>query len=208
MRRLAALVALVGCARAQPPIAPVVTDEQGTNAVRITRTCITIDADHRGMAITAALGSGTVIGPGRVLTANHVTRCEGSALTVYRVDDTEGVARDAILLWRDPGHDLAELLSPGFVSHGQVRFGRASDGARVCYQPGAPSRERVCGTAKHERNTEPNGALDLKLTASVRHGNSGAALYDDSGRIVGVVTNTVSCDGCGGWGVSIDGRLP
>jgi hypothetical protein len=136
-------------------------------------------------------GSGTVIGPHEVLTANHV------------VDDClaiEVANRDAYVLARDEGNDLAvihtretwaswalfssEPVRPGdaVVVMGYPLSGLLADSANV--SPGYVSALAGIG----------NDSRDLQITAPVQPGNSGGGLFDATGGIIGVVQSKLNLD--------------
>ncbi|HMG20185.1 MAG TPA: serine protease [Kofleriaceae bacterium] len=159
----------------------------------------TVQQQHAAaVALEPCGGSGADIGDGFVLTASHVA-CDGSAITT----DVGQLLSAHHLAWRDDGHDLALLVTD---LHGDEAVTDAADvGDAVCAEVALPARERRCGHITEIRPVgTPHGEVDLALDIRTVPGNSGAALYDDNGHLVGVITSGV--DGIG-LASSVFGRL-
>ena len=167
------------------------------------------------------VGSGMILtADGYIGTANHVV--EGmTELTVVLADGTRHTAR---LIGGDAGTDLAVLKidAEGLPT---VSFGRSEEllfGERVV-AIGTPASldyaGSVCtGEISHPKRTvriyEDSGILSKKMKviqtdAPVNPGNSGCPLFDEYGRVIGVVTMKLGdrYDGIG-FAIPADGALP
>lgn len=133
-------------------------------------------------------GSGVVVGPGLVLTAAHVV-AQADAIRVVAGD----AERDARVVGYQPRSDLALLSVPGL--EGQVaELAAGSRGDTGTIVGGSASGDvpytilrvvdisipEVLGTARSLR-------VGYELEAGAAHGDSGAGLFDDRGRLVGVL---------------------
>lgn len=128
-----------------------------------------------------SVGSGVIIAPDYVLTANHVTDCDG--LFVVATETYDGLAA---VVTQNKERDLAKLYVPG-IRGPEVEIGpEPSPGDTVCLSPAYPRRDRKCGEVYFERGDGPNNRI--RFSAKVEPGNSGSGLYDSEGRLVGIVT--------------------
>lgn len=157
-------------------------------------------------------GSGTLVGPDEVLTANHVTVCElapgtgvymqPKSITVW-VTDTENTT--AVVDASVPGADLARLhLKKSFGAYfTDLRVGSPpSVGDTVCEVSAEPRPTYRCGPAQDA----PSGYI--RVDFMVEHGNSGSPIYNSKGEIVGVITNLIPCERnqlCAGFGTALAG---
>jgi S1-C subfamily serine protease len=136
-------------------------------------------------------GSGFVVGPGLVVTNAHVVA--GESETVLQRSDGSEVRAEVVAF--DPNRDLAVLraedidrpaLPRGDIDVGGTGavFGHPGGGdLRVApFQVGREVRAR--GTDIYDRNTTEREVL--VLASALRPGDSGAALVDLEGRVVGV----------------------
>ena len=181
--------------------------EEHAMAVTIVAACVGDD----GSVMFGPIGSGVVVAPTEILTADHVVlagdthhmKCSLSAtdawgsvhpLYVQQQDEKLDVARMGTLVPFAPYYpiSLAEPPPPG---------------ARVCSAVPFPYAVRRCGDVQFFRNTD-EGA-DLSWTSVVEHGNSGSGLYDEAGHLIGIVVQLVPCEGgiCGGRATTI-ARVP
>ena len=148
-------------------------------------------------------GSGSLIGDGMILTARHVACTDSVATTAA------GVVLPTTLAWRDGDHDLA-LLAVTIDSGAAFAQAAVLDSAAVmdtvCGEVALPSRQRRCGTVTDVRDVgTSSGHVDLWISINAVPGNSGSALYDDHGHLVGVITDSVYGVGLAS---SVYGRLP
>lgn len=132
-----------------------------------------------------ALGSGVSVGAGMVVTNCHVTR-EARAIHVVH----GGARWPAVAQAADLDHDLCLLRVPG-VRARSVALGRAAD-----LQVGQPltafgytggmamqtSGGEVVGLHRHD------GANVIQASNRFNSGASGGGLFDDDGRLVGILT--------------------
>lgn len=131
------------------------------------------------------IGSGVVIGPGRIITNCHVTN-GGSSLRIK-----SGNAQfDASVSIADEQHDLCQLSVSGLNAPG-VAIGSSSHlrvGQKV-YAIGSPMGLDLTisdGMISSLRET-PEGAV-IQTTTPVSPGSSGGGLFDENGTLVGIVT--------------------
>ncbi|SHG49945.1 trypsin-like peptidase domain-containing protein [Massilia sp. CF038] len=131
------------------------------------------------------IGSGVVIGPGKIITNCHVAQA-GPGLQVRSGDANY----DATLSLADQEHDLCRLDVPSLRAEG-VAIGSARDirtGQKVVAM-GAPKGLDLTiseGIVSSLRQVD-DGTL-IQTTAPVSPGSSGGGLFDMHGRLVGIVT--------------------
>lgn len=191
--------------------------EQAASAVDVERMCVVVDPARQTMDVQFIRASGSVVAPGVVLTANHVVRCGDGAVAGARVFDASGREWPAVVSWRHPAHDLALLAVPGIPTARPALVQLPPPvGGQLCHEPTRPERGRRCGHLTAVRADPPawaNGAIDLEMSDQVTPGNSGSAVYDASGYLVGVATNTSTCGDAKvpclpSYASSVAGRLP
>jgi S1-C subfamily serine protease len=180
---------LAGCCEAPPPRYPEQVHlgrsvaQQEAAAGDVTVACV----DPSNIQIKG--GSGVLVTDRRVVTASHVVTCHGE--TGVYVEFPGGVtvlARVAVLDLED---DLAVLaLTQPVVSYYSAVIGpRPDEGDRICFAAGAPKRVRRCGVVTGYRDDDDSNVKgDVETDAEIRAGNSGSGVYDDAGRLVGIVT--------------------
>lgn len=125
--------------------------------------------------------SGVIVSDHQVLTAAHCAR-EDAMITATRDDGTTTIFEIEVLV---PGRDLARLETvPGWFGDAPaaLRVGRVDLGARVCIAAAVPRKDHKCGEVQRVFGSV------FYHSAVTEHGNSGAAVYDESGRIVGIVS--------------------
>jgi S1-C subfamily serine protease len=179
-------------------------------AVSIEVTCA-VQGDGE-VTVLSWYGSGVIVAPDRVLTAEHVVSGERKTLVCeYQVTDAAGAVRKMHAGTRVEGNDLASLVlektSPPFTLIRYPQFGRKPTvGMKVCAATGMPHRTHRCGEV--QPYAEPPG--DIAFDVIVVPGNSGSALYDQDGNVVGIVTHLTMCQNhqfCGGRASSLEGHL-
>lgn len=138
------------------------------------------------------LGSGTVVGPDRVLTADHVLPPQPTNIEVAFAD---GQRVNATILARDPGNDLAALAIPT-AERLKYRIAEAipAIGDRTWTAGYGDSSNRfrhVYGPLRHHA-TAKGGApgQTLVVAGSARDGDSGGPLINAAGRLVGVISGS------------------
>lgn len=153
-----------------------------------------------------ALGSGVVIdGNGYIVTNNHVISMaaqDKSGRAKIQVSFSDGTKAPAQLVGRDPKTDLA-VLKVDVKNLTVARLGKSSevqvgDDVLAIGSPLGLSKTVTSGivSALHraiqespEAGDDTAGAFDAVQTdAAINHGNSGGALVDGEGRLIGINT--------------------
>lgn len=135
-------------------------------------------------------GSGVLIGGDLALTALHVALPEKcSVVDVLIVVGTRYVGT-AVIEARWSTQDVARLrLSPRPRAPAPIpRRSTPVVGETLCAATASPRREHHCGFFE-QGALSIGGGYRRRWDAFVRFGNSGSAIYDDRGRLVGIVTN-------------------
>ena len=150
------------------------TDEKMAAAVRVRGAC--------------GQGSGVIVAPDRILTARHVIACKvgplemipDTSVLITLPGGTERRARVEVSL----DVDIARLRVEGSLLGVEPRLGRVVPDARVCAATAYPMRGLSCG---HVTRDEHDAIGGIAFTANVEPGNSGSGLYDEHGRLIGIV---------------------
>ena len=199
---LLGMLANAGCARAQVKgrDAGVAFD----SVVTIELTCV----DEKGETFYA-FGSGVIVSPDTLLTAAHVAEDEEGFTCVRRATMTNGkqylLVPGIILHDRDLAsmHAFATPFDPTYA----VVYGpKPAYGSRVCEMSGYPRVLWRCG----EVQVTEEAPGDLEHTIIVEPGNSGSGVYDERGRLVGIITHRWSCSNgqiCGGKMATLEGYV-
>jgi S1-C subfamily serine protease len=137
-------------------------------------------------------GSGAVLGPELVVTNAHVV-AGGEDIVVERHPDGAEVRAEVVLF--DPQRDLAVLAVPG-IDRPPLPLGDAESGdvgAVFGHPGGGPLEvspyevgEEVTATGRDIYGSQRTERQMLFLAAQLRPGDSGGALVDSSGAVVGV----------------------
>ncbi len=193
-----AIVLLTGCATG-PALRTAA--QQRAAAVEVAVACLdaSVPTDpESGIPWRLQVGSGVLIDSRHVLTARHVVNCDVITVLVLTAGDADSiVARvDAVA----PQSDLARLELDAPVAVVPAVVGRAD--LVACAAMGHPVRLRTCGLIIQERKT---AMQDLGVQIESVFGNSGSALYDLAGRLVGIVTHKCRTEGCT-YGTAIEPR--
>ena len=144
-----------------------------------------------GCGPVPAIGSGVVVDDGLVLTVAHVVAGAGD----IEVTAGDGIRYEAVIAAIDTEKDVAVLKVSGLTGHGlevaemaagaQGRFtGFGGDDAGVV---GFTVRRRVTIRINDIYDAVASSRQGLEIEASVDPGDSGAALLDSRGRLVGMV---------------------
>jgi len=168
-------------------------------------------------------GSGVVIdGAGYVLTNNHVisiaAKEQRAKITVVFNDGTRAEGR---IVGRDPKSDLA-VLKVEVANPTVIQLGRSSDlrvGDRVI-AIGSPLRlagtvtEGIVSALNRPVRLEPDATTDtnavinaIQTDAAINHGNSGGALVDGRGALVGINT-AIRSSGPDGGSIGLGFAIP
>lgn len=152
------------------------------------------------------LGSGVIVSAHRVLTAEHVVECPLGLPATVVLDPGDGDARDARVEVVLPSNDIARLwvdadLSKWFTS---VTVGPEPEiGQLVCWTAFVPRPTYRCGTAQAHHDDTGNDDDGFGIDGFVEHGNSGSGVYDEWGRLVGLIDMTLDCQtGVYCWGLA------
>lgn len=181
LRILLAALFVVSCAARQPPTKATdpLSETQRRATVAVHVICDT------GESIRQWRGSGVIVSESLVLTAYHVADCGGESLIA--VETLSGILVMATLGNFDPDSDVASLvLLEPIPGHGVTLAPPPPVGHVVCSEAAIPTRARKCGkviwlAAKPAQN-------DIRNGMHVEGGNSGSGVYDQLGRLVGIVT--------------------
>lgn len=184
-------VAAATCASCVAPHIPRVTGpaetprQQEEGAVDINVTC----PDGKKYA-----GSGVVVGRQEVVTAAHVVTCdEGRSPTMVQVDATgHGVWLAAVPDVMLPTRDIARIHVLGDLSKWYHPLTLAPDpdiGDELCEAAVEPRWDYRCGKVESVSDT------NVRISMVIEPGNSGAAVYDVEGRLVGLTVNALTCQG-------------
>ncbi|MFI5777913.1 S1C family serine protease [Nocardia sp. NPDC051570] len=153
-----------------------------------------------------ALGSGVVIdGNGYIVTNNHVismAATDKSGRAKIQVTFSDGTRSAAKLVGRDPKSDLA-VLKVDVKNLTVIRLGKSGDvqvgddalaigsplGLQKTVTSGIVSALHRAIVETPEAGDDSAGAFDAVQTdAAINHGNSGGALIDSEGRLIGINT--------------------
>ena len=145
----------------------------------------------------AKLGSGVIVSPTQVMTADHVAKCGDQDAALFTVFDRDGGAHE-MLVDRHAGHDVdvARLVlstsEPAFRSWARVgaapRFGD-----RLCWIGGdaLPVRVQHCGPYTP---LKLDGVLFDVVSEHGAHGNSGSGVFNEWGELVGIMVAVSATD--------------
>lgn len=143
-------------------------------------------------------GSGVLVAPDVVLTAKHVVTCMPlPPFEIYTppakvfVKFTEEEGSEGVVEIELPQHDVARIrLKEGTTKYfTPISIGpKPGIGDRVCEVSAVPRTTYRCGVV------QPDGEY-IGLDFMVEHGNSGSALYNGAGQLVGIVVQLRYCEG-------------
>lgn len=189
---LALLAACDACSALPPvPAAPRPLDAREATSVRIDVLCEAgdpFDPDNVIPWVAPKGGSGVLISPRRVITAAHVISCP--TLPGVIVTLANGDRRSGVVVAEDGEADVAMIEAAAANDFAPV--------APAIIGPPPPVESVVCAThSLPDKGTdcgpvEESGPEGTAYRAHVRHGNSGGGVYDEEGRLIGVVSH--SCD--------------
>lgn len=143
---------------------------------------------------TKGTGSGVFVGGDVLLTAWHVIDCgTGHVLNVTVKTSTSQVfLADVVHEWRY--RDVAKLRVYGYVARDDpVAFAAVSVGDRLCSASISPYLRSVCGPVDEMHDTVcPDSKwchnASYMSDGQVIPGNSGSAVYNTNGELVGLIT--------------------
>ncbi len=137
-------------------------------------------------------GSGVRIGGTVVLTAFHVIDCDGEPATAVVIRTDKGDVYPAEVAAEIRDQDVARLNVTGLPELPQVTIGRPVLGQRACATFALPEVGRRCGEI-WPPYAEPPGDMHLDFVGE--HGNSGSAVWDEDGRLIGILVHLHWCLG-------------
>lgn len=177
--------------------------QRTANVAKVQTACIPdfmAPEEQKGFTLSGGEGSAVIMGPRRLLTANHVVSCDNP----FDAQDVHVMLQDgrrmrAVVVRRDVEHDVAELEPASAATFGAVTpppMADLAEGSPVCSYTWAPLDhvEYHCGTVAMRGLA---AGADTAVTFPVVQGNSGAGVYDAAGNLVGLVTRKVLADGTG-----------
>ncbi|MDQ0743418.1 S1-C subfamily serine protease [Clavibacter sp. B3I6] len=164
---------------------------------------------------TSSSGSGWVVQDGRIVTNAHVV---AGSDELYVQQGGTGELLPAELVVFDPARDVAVLAVPDLTA-APLPLGSelaASDEAVVAGYPGggpyqatgARIREVVAALGTDIQHEQPVTREVYSVRGTVRPGDSGGALFDPQGRVVGLVFATSSVDSQTGYAMTLDEIAP
>jgi S1-C subfamily serine protease len=163
-----------------------------------------------------SLGSGVMIdSAGYVLTNNHVVSAAASDPTAtLRVVFSDGTKTDAKIVGRDPKTDLAvvkvSVTNPTVIQLGKSSSLAVGDQVIAIGSPLGLSSSVTSGIvsavnrplqAAGEGGDPPVTYDAIQTDAAINHGNSGGALLDDTGALVGINSAILSPGDTGSIGI-------
>lgn len=174
------------------------------SAVRITVVCSAPSGSGY-----ISYGSGVIVDDHTVLTAAHVAEDDEGFVCARTATMVNGQTYVVTLGKALPDRDLASLVTvlSTFAPTYPVVYGSSPEyGSRVCSMTAFPRVLWRCG----EVQTEADPPGDLSHTIVTEGGNSGSGVYDDRGRLVGIITHRWSCSNgqfCGGKMATLEGHV-
>jgi len=162
------------------------------------------------------LGSGVMIdGGGYILTNNHVVSAAASdPSATLRVVFADGTKTDAKIVGRDPKTDLAvvkvSVTNPTVIQLGKSSSLSVGDQVIAIGSPLGLSSSVTSGIvsavnrplqAAGEGGDPPVTYDAIQTDAAINHGNSGGALLDDTGALVGINSAILSPSDTGSIGI-------
>lgn len=154
-----------------------------------------VGVEATGCSLVAALGSGTILDEHRVVTSAHTV----AGADDIAVIDVGGRSRPATLVAFDPDKDLAVLSVPD-LDHPPLALARARGGENgwvIAWDRDTGVHSSPMTVTKRLRvsieDIYVNGVVErgaIEIDAAVGPGDSGGAVVNSSGEVVGVVYAT------------------
>lgn len=181
---------------------PANSSEQAKATVKIEKRCLSMNGGLYG-----SRGSGVAVSPTHILTAYHVTECDG--IVVLTATTSGGEELDVMVDKGFPESDIARLIiiDKHKLSHYVTTVApRPRVDSVICSESAVPGWNRKCGWVEKLTDREDG---DVRHSAVVEPGNSGSGVYDEDGNLVGIMTMLYWCPNlpdrqvCGGLFSSI-----
>lgn len=177
--------------------------EQHNALVMLEVTCLESDGK-----VSKHNGSGVLVAPDQVLTAQHVAGCRliedfpifvpAAEIRVFFIGQEHVTGVETAFSTRA---DVSRVKLSKPLPFSEVSVGpKPSVGEQVCVTTARPRVSFKCGPAM------VSTADTVSFSIFTEHGNSGSAIYNAAGQLVGIVTNMVRCeDGvpCEGYGAAL-----
>ena len=193
-----------------PPVEDPGDVELSEAAVAVARESVVKVETSSNRCSATSMGSGVVVGPEQVVTNAHVVT--GAGRITVRGQETG--TRGARLVAFDPDTDLAVLYVPGLTAPAPEWTSparRGTDSAIAGY-PGGGRLTIRGGRVRGEATIAEEGAEGMRevvvFAGLVQPGNSGGALLDMKGRVLGLVFANSSVDDRTGFALSPEEVLP
>ena len=177
LKWLFVVLMLAGCCTIKPsPFVHSVAGFEYRTTVRIMNMCLE----------GPKFGTGVIISDKYILTANHVTVCKIGAPLTMIVANSQHENFSVALDRRDEENDIARLTPINnirFPVWARISFSEPELGDPVCVVAGdeAVFMQRKCG------EIGPRLGPFLQMNTATFPGNSGAAVWDNTGAIVGIL---------------------
>jgi S1-C subfamily serine protease len=180
MRRLL-LLFLASCASV--PGRGRTVDEEFASAAELHVAC----GDKPDQVINMLHGSAVIVSEHRALTAAHAVECGAHHVTGAMMVLGDGRQVQVEVEAVSTRHDIARLVASESLHAAPVGIGPAPrQGDVVCLITRWPSAAFRCGLVAW---THLQGKMEIFHGATVVAGNSGSALYDHRGLLVGIITH-------------------
>lgn len=153
--------------------------------------------------------SGVYIKNNIILSAAHcVDMPEGISLVQLWIAQNNGMAEKAVVIKVDPSHDLSLLYTP--LEGSPVKLARSVEKGEKCYVIGNPlgMEDTITEGIVSKTNLVIKGlsATFIIIDAIVLPGNSGGAVVNSHGKLIGIVSMTTSIlgtFGASGLGIAV-----
>ncbi len=170
--------------------------EQHDTTAKINVACAQLDDDYIPIKISAHTGSGVLVGDHLIVTALHVAHCADNEIMAMVVDMGDGKTHEATLEIALPESDVARIHVADDLGHWlvPVTIGPVPKlGDRVCESAARPRWTYRCGTVQPSEGDGADG--DILIDMTTEFGNSGSALYNARGQLIGIVVALEMCQG-------------
>lgn len=167
------------------PVPPALADDAFLSAATVFKLGVKLNNGH------AAIGSATLVAPGKLVTSCHTTRNAVEILVLHREGQLAASPAQS-----DMRHDLCMLNIPALRAQGAERVAsRQLAVGQVVTAFGYGTSYRLNVTEGHITALyQLDDAYVVRTTAAFPRGASGGGLFDEQGRLVGILTFRASID--------------